>query len=674
MPNQMLDAQLQLTAGDWKFATSGERSTLKATVCAAGTVRNGANQPTRMQVPFDVLQDAHGRGLFDNLACFVDHESFLGGATMPRMAGTWGDSEVNDEQRRIEATLYFYTNAAAEDIKTTINDIIEDADAGRPVPDVGISLDFYGEFERQEDAYFLTSIIHIRSADIVFMPATDSRIHGAFSATYQISEDISMDLEEVTQEAADAPAPNQAQQQSVQFSAPLREDEGFVAARQQADAALAVIVQSAVNQLILASGLPANVQNTLRQRSFATVEAAQQAIADAQGIAAAIEENRTVQMGAAGRRDAQVGSTPMESAQDIMDYFFGAIDAPVPEPQMRSLRNFYVALTGDGDFHGAFQPDRVQFAGATTTDLPNLARNAMNKVVSQMWEGAALNAYRWWEKITTIKPNDGSVHAMEFIVVGGTGALPTVAEKGAYTELTPGDTGEQAAFGKKGGYVGITLEMMRNSDIQRLQAIPRALVRDAIRTRSAAVAALFTTASGVGPNLRDTNPLFHASGSNVATTAFDAAAWKAARLEAYKHVEPGSSKRIGVYPKYALVPADLYETALAAFGYGEGFPTSYNVYAEERGMEDPRPIPLAVPEWTDTNDWAYVQDPSAWETVCISYANDPSGRSHPAPELYTVTSETVGLMFTNDTMPIKVRDWYALGVTGRVGIGKRNVA
>ena len=36
-------------------------------------------------------------------------------------------------------------------------------------------------------------------------------------------------------------------------------------------------------------------------------------------------------------------------------------------------------------------------------------------------------------------------------------------------------------------------------------------------------------------------------------------------------------------------------------------------------------------------------------------------------------SETAGLMFTNDSMPVKVRDEFAAGVNGGTGIGKRNV-
>jgi len=110
------------------------------------------------------------------------------------------------------------------------------------------------------------------------------------------------------------------------------------------------------------------------------------------------------------------------------------------------------------------------------------------------------------------------------------------------------------------------------------------------------------------------------------------------------------------------------------FGYGDGLPQSYEVFSQERGMDDPRPVPLVVPDWTDATDWAYIADPAVYPVIHISYAQAPGGGSHPAPELYTVASPTAGLMFSNDVMPIKIRDWFAVGVNGYRGIGKRNVA
>jgi hypothetical protein len=58
----------------------------------------------------------------------------------------------------------------------------------------------------------------------------------------------------------------------------------------------------------------------------------------------------------------------------------------------------------------------------------------------------------------------------------------------------------------------------------------------------------------------------------------------------------------------------------------------------------------------------------------MTYSQRPGGGGHPAPELlFSVVSEESGLMFTNDTLPIKVRDEFAVGVNGPRGVYKENV-
>jgi hypothetical protein len=392
-------------------------------------------------------------------------------------------------------------------------------------------------------------------------------------------------------------------------------------------------------------------------------------------------EAQTVQIGSTPPRGGNIslGQSGLEVFQSAWDWLFGAPSAKIPPPSLRRTDELYRLLTGDIGYQGVFRPEYA-FAGANTTTLADMAVNAMNKVIVDLY--MAMEPYRWYEMITAVQPTDGSLHDMAWIQFGGIATLPVVAEGASYTELTTGDTKESDSFTKYGGYVGITDKMLRNSEIARLQAIPRALTVAAVRTRSAKIAAIFTVNSGVGPTLdQDSTALFHSNHSNLATTAYSIAAWKAARLECAKQTELTSAARTMLWPKFWLGPADLYDTALIDFGYGAG-PGGYtgtsnndvNPYAQSR-PGDPRPIPIAVPEWTDTGDWAYITDPVLNPVICMAYANNPAGaRSHPAPELFTVTSPTAGLLFTNDTLPIKVRDYFAYGVATYRGIGKRNVA
>jgi hypothetical protein len=373
-------------------------------------------------------------------------------------------------------------------------------------------------------------------------------------------------------------------------------------------------------------------------------------------------------------------ATPADQAQQIVDWMFGVQDTKLPEPAMRTPRAFYHALTGDFSWQGSVVPTQVQFASASTTNLADLAANAMNKVLIQQWP--ALDAYRWFEQVVTVAPNDGSVHDMAWIQFGGISNLPQVVQGGTYTELNVADSRENDSFAKYGGYVGVTIEMWRNNDMQQMHAIPRALAVAAVRTRSAAIAGIFTATSGTGPTLDDDSTvLFHSThGSNVQTTALSVAAWKAARLECFKMAELGSGKPLGLYPKYALIPADLWDDALVYFGYGAGpggYPGTANndthPYALGRSSSDPRPIPVVVPDWSDGNDWAYLVDKALHPVIMMTYAQNPGGGSHPMPELFSVTSPTAGLVFSNDVLPIKVRDWFSYGVATWRGVGKRNV-
>ncbi|MFO1130398.1 MAG: hypothetical protein U1E16_00070 [Hyphomicrobiales bacterium] len=437
------------------------------------------------------------------------------------------------------------------------------------------------------------------------------------------------------------------------------------------------------------SGLPDAAQNLIRQVAqqagggqqpecldMAEVDrliAAQKAV-----LAAAAQPTVVSGLHPLTARDLRTG---LDDMQEALDWCLGVQGGPVPPPSLRNVRDVYLAVTGDVDFYGVYNPDHSRLSAASTTTLPGLARNSLNKVVRQHYDNLA--TFRWYERIVDVVAHDGSTQDIDLVMVDGLANLPTVAEGAAYTEAVTGDARESMAFGKRGVYVGITLEMFRRSDIAKMQAIPRELVKAAIRTRSAAIGGIFTAASGAGPTMvDDSTALFHANHSNLATVAFSAAEWAAARKRIFSQTVPGTGSKLGLWPTFALLPVDLYDTALEVFGYGTGDvgkPNSggtaqtVNPYGESR-LGDPRPIPVVVPEWTDATDWAQIVDPRLHPVIQMAYASAPQGGIHALPEIYEVRSETAGLMFTNDTLPIKIRDWWAYGVATHVGVGKNNVA
>lgn len=428
---------------------------------------------------------------------------------------------------------------------------------------------------------------------------------------------------------------------------------------------------------------PSSIPPSFKPASSEVCSSAAELQARVEAIEEAIQKN-TVQIGSTPPRSSpfsriSIGQTPQEAFQQAWDWVFGVGGAPLPPPELRRTDALYRLITGDVEYHGVFQGERAAFASASTTTLADMAANAMNKVILEVYNNLA--AYRWYEQVVAVQPTDGSLQDMAWIQFGGIANLPVVAEGAAYTELSVSDTKESNPFQKYGGYVGITDKMIRNSEIAKIQAIPRALTVAAIRTRSAAIASIFTANGGVGPTLeQDARALFHVNHGNLATTAYSWTAWKAARLECARQTEAGSGKPLMLFPRFWLGPADLYDQALIDFGYGAGpggapgtANNDVNPYAVDR-PGDPRPIPIAVPEFTDGNDWAYLVDPKLFPVICMAYADSPGGGVHPAPQTYVAASPTAGLMFTNDVLPIKIRDYFAYGVATYRGIGKRNVA
>ena len=295
--------------------------------------------------------------------------------------------------------------------------------------------------------------------------------------------------------------------------------------------------------------------------------------------------------------------------------------------------------------------------------MAGLVANALNKrVVNQYQEYP-----RWWEPAVT-EEDFANLQQVKWITLGGIGDLPTVAEGAAYTELTWDDQTETATFVKKGGYLGLTIEAIDKDDTRRLQAAPRALAQAAWLTLGKTIAALFTANSGYGPQMSDTNYLFDSSNhGNLGASAFSHAAWVATKVAMMKFAELNCGERLAALTKpYLLwVPVDLEDTAVAELASGEGQIGSadynVNIDALANGLTDrlarARDRVIVCPFWTDTADWVSQADPRLYPGLGLGYRY---GRT---PEVFSVASPTAGLMFTNDTMPIKVRFFFAAGST-----------
>jgi len=626
--------------------------------------------------------------VFQNLTAFLDHTGFFERRKLDKLLGVFSNVYFNELFASVDATLELWDTPSADWLAPILDQLVAAQDDDDPAADIGLSADCWiqiGEPETDSNDTPITRILSVDSVDVVFRPASDGarfkRIlaqAGPLAVRNEPPTPVLRRTQEVTVteekkvELVASPAEPQAE-----YSRPTEPDNRT----EQLDATLHAANQFLIDAQLQASSLPEPNQANITRR------VAQMDLTPAQ-VAGEIEEERTM-LAALAQTDVIQGfgtpldesmlTVPMDVAKNAVHWMMGVPGCDTPPPDLRMPSNIYFALTGDFDWHGIHRPDRAKFARASTSTLADLATDAMNIILVEQWE--ALRGYRWFEPLVTVAPHDGSLNDMNWVGFGGVANLPSVSEGQTYSEINVADSKETDSFTKYGGYVGITEEMFRKNQMLKIQGIPRALAASAIRTRSYYISYIFSQASGTGPTLdEDSVVLFDDSDhSNYATTAFSVSAWATARQELYEQTQLGSSKPLAIWPKFLLVPVELYDTALITFGYGQGpggYPSTadndVNPYAMAR-PGDPRPEIVVVPEWTDSNNWYYLADPAIQPVLFMSYAQNQGGRGHPMPELFTVSSPTAGLIFTNDVLPIKVRDWFAYGVAGYRGVGGRIV-
>jgi hypothetical protein len=626
--------------------------------------------------------------LFDSRAVFIDHPGFFENPSLTRLAGVTRDAYHDEQSNAIEGDIYLNDTPTGQLAAQIIDDLLSDPEHA---PDVGLSLVCYPVWDGER----IISFRHIESVDLVFQPAAEGRILAAFSScgqpagakqknaaspleaqsvTYQQGEYQPMtqpkapyhvtpssdappvqSVESAPQSVVSPPVNTVAWEQAA-IKAALAYMPSYGQAIQQSNQWEQAVQQTAANTILHASGLPYASIERLARRKFSKPEELQAAIEDERSYLASLTEANIIHTGGIPPRGGQISG--MRSSMDKLSMALDALLAGVRPAEgvqpLTGIRELYHHLSGDYEMTGLFHGDRIMFANVNSSTMANMVANALNKMVVNEF----VQYPQWWLPIVN-EMDYTSLQAIKWITLGGIGELPTVAEGAAYTELSWDDSYESAAFVKKGGYLGITMEAIDKDDTGRLRAAPRALAQAAWLTLSKAVSDVFTYNSGVGHAMTDTYALFEsAHHGNLGTSALSITTWVAARTAMRKQTELNSGERLGAFtaPKFLLVPPDLEVTALQVLGseldysyaLSNGTAAPVNPVAEGNDMQarlaSAKSRVIVVDLWTDTNNWAAVCDPRLWPTIGIGYRN---GR---VPEVFSVASPLAGLMFTNDTM------------------------
>jgi hypothetical protein len=532
------------------------------------------------------------------------------------------------------------------------------------LPQLGLSAVLWVEAE----GGLVARIDRVESVDIVMNPAAGGRLLGPAAAPWP-QGGLPMNDLTLSQHAAPegatlpqrvrqaAPPPPTADPPA--DAAPAADPAAPPAPANDVATLAARVDRLTLDVALAASGLPAEAREAVRTRLSEDPAADAAALIalyrDAYGRAAAQGAIRNL-----GRVTDML--TPLDRIGLAVERLVGvpAVGRAADVPRLSGIREAYDLLTGDWERYGVFRGERVTLANATTATMAQIVANALNKVLLSHFESRP----RWWAPIVH-EEDFATLNDVRWITVGGFSDLDAVAEGGPYVEKPWDDYAETSPFTKRGNYIGLTLEMIDRDDVAAVRAIPRNLAHAAWRTLSSRVALLFTENAGAGPLLADGEALFAAAHGNLGSTALASGAWQATVAAMFKQQEFGSAKRLGLRPRYCLVPIDLEKTALEIFT-SDVAPVANAAYRNvlQRSAENI----VVVPDWTDATDWAAVADPAELEGVCIGYR---FGRT---PELFVADADLGGAMFTNDEMRVKVRFIFAVGIGDYRALYKHNVA
>jgi hypothetical protein len=318
--------------------------------------------------------------------------------------------------------------------------------------------------------------------------------------------------------------------------------------------------------------------------------------------------------------------------------------------RLLSIRNLYIDLTGDRDLSGrGRQVQRItRQATWITSDFTELLSNVMHKRLLRDFRSLSPT----WRRIATVKD------VMDFktqyaILVGEFGDLPTVAEQGDYLEpsaLT--DTQETYAMSKRGRVVSLSWETVVNDDLGGFLRTYGKLGRAAARTLLKFV---WNTLFMSNPTLAaDSKALFHVDHLNLITTALGVPGLKEALTALLNQTEPGSNEKMDVDTMnltLAVAPGEyLNAQTLTDFNNaGGGEQDALAQLVRRMGI-----TPVAVPFFTDANDWALVASPLDREIVEVGFY-----QGNEEPEFFTQNDPTQGDYFGKDTVAkYKIRHVY----------------
>lgn len=332
-----------------------------------------------------------------------------------------------------------------------------------------------------------------------------------------------------------------------------------------------------------------------------------------------------------------------KTAQRIDDFFD-------PSKPARSFREMYLDITGDRGFTGKIsEATRLRESIGSGTFDQALGDSITRRLLAfyQMPEFAN------WRAIATTGPVS-DFRTQRRVRLGGYGNLPTVGQGGPYGALTS-PTDEEATYApaKRGGTEAITLEAIRNDDVNIIREIPKRLGRAAAQTLYEFVWDFLATNAAV----YDATALSAAGHNNIVTTALSWSNFASLRLKLRNQTDMSNGKRLGLKARHLIVPVDLEELGYQLLNAERMLPDSSLASTAQPAAPNfarTQSVDLiTVDYWTDTNNYWLTASPDQAPMIEIGFMD---GRED--PELFVQDMPNVGSMFNNDQLTYKIRHIY----------------
>ena len=617
-----------------------------------------------------------------------------------------------DVAGRVDATLHVLESA------DWLWSIIREAfSLGRPDL-IGLSIDIFGQWQMNESTRVkeVTKVVALNSCDIVTRPSAGgtmnrilhsrqpervaldaaaslaggirSLLHShnhseisSFLNDHDMGEGTAMEEQQMLPTMNDDVSTSKAPAEAASNHETMVGEMGNIREQRHRLEALIVEVKKercalALERRLQESVLPEAIKQQLRARFTGRIfedQELERELSASLGMMAELTKTGIVRGHGYERPDIGTQITEAEKMQAAFDAMF---DLDIDRARLGNIRGFtsireaYARVTGDSNLAAGISGlsqlgsirvaesaplARITEADTTTASFSYLLGTSMNKRLLKDYQAWPAE----WQKFCSIIPIRDFKQQTR-VRLGAFGSLPIVAEDTAYSAVTLSDSAATYVPQKRGNLVTVSRETIINDDLQAIKQIPTKLAVAAAYTLAEFVYGFLTS----NPTIYDSNPLFTSGAphSNLASNTLSSAAMQSGII-AMREQANYAGKRIGLRPRYLVVPPELEFVAMVATK-SAGVPGSPN--------NDINPMlgyvtPIVAPQISSGTQWYMVGDPREIDTVEIGFVG---GQVNPA--LFIQDQPLFGLNFTQDAITYKIRHEYGGCVVDYRGLYRGN--